>query len=308
MSEMARLLHDPTFYRLGLTLLHFLWQGTVLALLAGLARLLLGRGRPPVRYAVFLGLLALMAAAPVVTFMRWAPPPAPAVMAQPEMDRLLAEAARQRAERPAPPGAEADTGSLTSHSVAPSRPARYPRLLVARNWLRRAWRQLRARLPMAGLLWMLGVVLLSGQLLAQWALFARVVGRATPLAEEYWKRLLASLSARLGIRQVVRLLQSAGARTPVTAGWLRPVILLPPAVLLGLTPEQLEAVLAHELAHIRRHDFPANILQTVIETLLFYHPAVWWLSGLVRVGRELCCDDIAVGACGDAVSYARALG
>jgi Tol biopolymer transport system component len=97
------------------------------------------------------------------------------------------------------------------------------------------------------------------------------------------------------------------ARTPVTAGWLRPVILLPPAVLLGLTPEQLEAVLAHELAHVRRHDFLVNVLQRVVEVLLFYHPAVWWLSGLVRVERELCCDDVVVATCGHPTTHARAL-
>jgi beta-lactamase regulating signal transducer with metallopeptidase domain len=249
-SEMARLLHDPAFYRLGLTLLHFLLQGTVLAVFAWAVRILLRRARPALRYLVLLALLLLMAAAPVVTFMRCAEPPAPALMTQPEMDRLLTEAARQRLDRAALAGAEAGTEGLTSPSITAPRRGRDPRLLAAGTWLRRAWRQLRMRLPMAGVLWVLGVALLSGQLLVQWALFARVVRWATPLVEEHLQQLLASLSARLGVRPAVRLLRSVEARTPVTAGWLRPVILLPPAVLLGLTPEQLEAVLAHELAHV----------------------------------------------------------
>jgi beta-lactamase regulating signal transducer with metallopeptidase domain len=88
---------------------------------------------------------------------------------------------------------------------------------------------------------------------------------------------------------------------------LRPVILLPASALTGLSPQQLEAIIAHELAHIRRHDYLINLLQTVVETLLFYHPAVWWVSRRIRQEREHCCDDLAVAVCGDALTYARAL-
>src|SRR4029434_68939 len=90
-------------------------------------------------------------------------------------------------------------------------------------------------------------------------------------------------------------------------GRLRPVLLLPAASLAGLTPQQLEAVLAHELAHIRRHDYLGNVFQTLVEALLFYHPAVWWPSARIRYERELCCDDLAVEVCGDPVCYERAL-
>src|SRR5204862_5255018 len=84
-------------------------------------------------------------------------------------------------------------------------------------------------------------------------------------------------------------------------------IVLPIAALAALNPDQVEAILAHELAHIRRHDYAVNVLQTIAETLLFYHPAVWWLSNRIRVEREHCCDDIAVAVCGDPIGYARAL-
>src|SRR6185295_12499034 len=90
-------------------------------------------------------------------------------------------------------------------------------------------------------------------------------------------------------------------------GWLRPVILVPAAAIAGLSPEQLEAVLVHELAHILRYDHLVNAAQTLVETLLFYHPCVWWTSARIRHERELCCDDLAVASCGDAVCYARAL-
>jgi hypothetical protein len=90
-------------------------------------------------------------------------------------------------------------------------------------------------------------------------------------------------------------------------GWLRPIILLPPAACLGLSPQQMEAVLAHELAHIKRHDFLINSLQRIAEALLFYHPGAWWMSRQIRIEREHCCDDAAVSACPDVVAYARAL-
>jgi TonB family protein len=119
--------------------------------------------------------------------------------------------------------------------------------------------------------------------------------------------MVAGLGKRMGLTRPVHVLISALADGPSVVGWIRPVILLPSATLLGLTPQQLEAVLAHEIAHIRRYDYLVNILQIVAETLLFYHPAVWWASARIRHERELCCDDLAVRSCGDALCYARAL-
>src|SRR5580693_5112634 len=104
-----------------------------------------------------------------------------------------------------------------------------------------------------------------------------------------------------------RWLVSALVQAPVVVGWLKPVVLVPVGALAGLPPEQIEALLAHELAHIRRHDYLVNILQSIAEALLFYHPAVWWISNHIRNERELCCDDVAVAISGDAFIYARAL-
>src|SRR5207247_762569 len=101
--------------------------------------------------------------------------------------------------------------------------------------------------------------------------------------------------------------ESALVDVPTVVGCMRPVILLPIAAISNLTPSQIEAILAHELAHIRRHDYLVNLLQTLAETLLFYHPGVWWVSARIREEREHCCDDVAVEVCGDAVIYARAL-
>jgi hypothetical protein len=131
--------------------------------------------------------------------------------------------------------------------------------------------------------------------------------RGSTQADEDWTRRVRRLGARLGLARRVRVLTSALVDVPCAIGWLRPVILVPASALAGMSPGQLEAILAHELAHVRRHDYLANLFQTVVETLLFYHPAVWWLSSRVRAERENCCDDCAVAICGDAVTYARAL-
>src|SRR5262249_38125300 len=113
--------------------------------------------------------------------------------------------------------------------------------------------------------------------------------------------------ARLGVRINARVVESPTAHTPSVVGWLRPVILLPAAMVAGIPRAALEAILAHELCHIRRHDYLVNLLQSVVEALLFYHPAVHWVSHALRVEREHCCDDLVVELLGDPVLYARAL-
>jgi hypothetical protein len=118
---------------------------------------------------------------------------------------------------------------------------------------------------------------------------------------------LRALNTRLGIQRAVKLLNSARVQAPTVISWLKPAILLPVGCMAGLSTLQVEAVLAHELAHIRRHDYLVNFFQSVMETVLFYHPAVWWVSSQIRREREHCCDDLAVAVCGDRLAYAKAL-
>jgi beta-lactamase regulating signal transducer with metallopeptidase domain len=162
-------------------------------------------------------------------------------------------------------------------------------------------------LPAIVAIWLAGVIVLSSRLLFSWARARRLVLRGGEDASAQWQRAAQRLSDALGLRRAVRLVESAAVEVPSVIGWLRPIVLLPASTLTGLAPRQLEMVLAHELAHIRRHDFFINLLQAVVETLMFYHPAVWWMSRQVRVERENCCDDLAVAVCGDAIQYARAL-
>ena len=123
----------------------------------------------------------------------------------------------------------------------------------------------------------------------------------------HWQSTAERLAARLRLAAAFRIVESALVDVPSVIGTIRPVVFLPVAALTSLTPDQIEALLAHELAHIRRRDYAVNIAQTVAEALLFFHPAVWWMSARIREEREHCCDDIAVELCGEPVAYASAL-
>jgi GWxTD domain-containing protein len=119
--------------------------------------------------------------------------------------------------------------------------------------------------------------------------------------------LLNHLSGRIGIARRVSLWNSTLVQVPTVIGWLRPAVLMPVGCLAGLSASQIEAIFAHELAHIRRHDYLVNVFQSLVEAVLFYHPAVWWVSQQIRKERENCCDDLAVSINGDCLAYAQAL-
>ena len=149
------------------------------------------------------------------------------------------------------------------------------------------------------------MVLLSIRLIAA-CIGVERLKRATRDVDEAVSFRLRVLAQRLGVGRTVHVFASEVVRVPTVVGWLRPVILLPVSVITGLPATHLDAVLAHELAHVQRHDYLVNALQTIIETLLFYHPAVWWCSRQIRIEREHCCDDLVVEACRDRVAYAGA--
>lgn len=166
----------------------------------------------------------------------------------------------------------------------------------------------RGGLPVAWILgvWVTGVVACSVRLLGGWSVARRLAREATEPVSREIGAIAQALTVRLGVTRPVRVLQSRVVAVPMMVGWLTPVVLLPASVIAGLPVAHLEALIAHEIAHIRRHDYLVNLLQSVVETLLFYHPAVWWVSRDVREAREQCCDDLAVRVC-DRLTYVSAL-
>lgn len=157
------------------------------------------------------------------------------------------------------------------------------------------------------LLWGIGFLLVSIRYLRQWGAAQRLRRREVVEASGEWAAVFEEMRAALGVSRRVRMLVSGIARCPVVVGVVSPVVIVPSSVLLMMSPEQVRMVLAHELAHIRRHDHLVNMLQVLVETVMFYHPVVWWMSRCARLEREHCCDDAAVRECGDARGFARAL-
>ena len=287
------LLSGPFAQAIGWALLHLLWQGAVVA---GLLALLLPRlaGRSAnLRYAVSCAALLLMVALGVATALRSYPSePASTAWKAPALGSapVTPTASVNIASETPPP-------SLVVMALLHTTPGRVRTLVRTAN----------ESLPAIVLLWLAGVAFLSVRLILEWLRARRLVGQSTSPARAELQALARRLARALGVRHVVRLLESVVVDVPSVIGLVRPAILLPASTLAGLTPAQLEMILAHELAHIRRHDFLVNLLQSAVETLLFYHPAVWWISRQVRIERENCCDDIAVALCGDPVHYARTL-
>lgn len=258
MSAIELVLQQPWVTRAGWTLVHFLWQGTVIAVLLAAARGIAGRNLTPrARYAMACLALGLMAIAPLATFLAAGGP---------------------------------GVGALPVPIWRASGGVAWERTLA---WL--------------VVVWLCGAAVFSVRLIGGWRLTRRLRTVAVRPAPHEWRQALDDLIRRMRVSAPVRLLISSRVAVPVVVGWLRPVILMPAAALTGLPIEQVQALLAHELAHIFRHDYLVNILQNVVEALLFYHPAVWWVSGQIRAERELCCDDLAVAACGDVLAYAYAL-
>src|SRR6267142_3701916 len=277
MSNFANWISPELLRTLGWTLLHFLWQGAGLAALFAVAAAVCRSATA--RYALAVGALVLMMASPVITF-TWS-------------QRQTNPAVRTGAE-----GASTWAGTSTRNATAPSgshAPAAESRIEqpIAMVWLVEAW--------------FLGVLVLSLRTAGGLFLIERMRRKEIkPVGRELYERCLA-LQRRMGLDRVIQYCECHRLDAPAVLGWFRPVVLLPVRALTGLTEEQIEAVIAHELAHIRRFDCFVNLFQIAAETLLFYHPAVWWVSQRIRAERENCCDDEAISVCGDPVNYARAL-
>ena len=157
------------------------------------------------------------------------------------------------------------------------------------------------------IIWLVGVSLFLIRLQGSIFYLRRLQSIGTQPVPLVWQGKIEDLSNKLGIMKKVRAFESSLAGIPMVIGHLKPVILLPAGMLTGLSPKEIEAILAHELAHIKRFDYLINIVQTVVESLLFFNPAVWWISHEIRKHREHCCDDVAVQYCGDQLEYANAL-
>jgi VWFA-related protein len=256
---------EPWVTRLGWTLLHFLWQGTAIALLYAAVRFLFARTLSAhARCTLACAALLAMAVAPPLTFL------------------II-------------------SGAVPASALVAAIVPMTTLTVTEWQWLA----------PIAVGLWVTGVFWFSMRLLGavQFTHRLRTTAHAAP---DIWQQTLEQIAARMGRpctpgNRQVRLMGSSMVNVPAVIGCLRPVVLVPVAFLTGLPAEHVVALLSHELAHIRRNDYLIGMLQSLAEIALFYHPAVWWISGQIRIERELCCDDLVIAAGTDRLTYARAL-
>jgi TonB family protein len=259
----------PLAGAVGWTLLHSLWEGAIIS--AALAATLVAMRSPRARYAAACAAMLAMLVGFVLTLVR----------VMPEQTRRAPAVSTSTL-----PASNARTGMDATRLSNPD---------------------LAAAVPWLAPFWIAGVFIFYLAYTASWISVCRLRRRGVCCASEQWQEQLVRLSAQLRLSQPVRLLESCLADAPMVLGHFRPVILMPIGVLTGLPPGQIEAILLHELAHIRRYDYLVNVLQRSVEGLLFYHPAVWWMSRVIRTERENCCDDVVVTMSGNAHEYAVAL-
>ncbi len=263
-------IRTPWAATLGRTLLHSLWEGAAIALVLTIVLAVARSSR--VRYAAACVAMIAMLGGLVITFAQLAPE-------EPIHIRLT--------------GIGHGVALAPALAAIPLPAPRAPGLMDNLAWLAPIW--------FAGVL----VFYLRG--VASWLVARRLRQTGVCNAPDSWQQRADRLRERLRISRPVALLESCLAEVPVVIGYMRPIILMPVGLLAGLPVGQVEAILLHELAHIRRYDYLVNLLQVFVEGLLFYHPAVWWISGVMRTERENCCDDLVVAVTGGALEYASAL-
>lgn len=263
---------------LGWTLIHSLWQGAVLAIVLALALIVLRKNSSRLRYFVAASALFTLALAATITFVSLYHSSSP--VAQHTVTTSAAQ-----------------TRPVTVQQVSA---ASSDKLAFFSDYFNQ-------HLPLIVTAWLLGVLVLMLRFLGGFAYLQRLRHHKTKIVSNEWQAKTLEIADNLKVKKVVRLLESAMAKTPMVVGHLKPVILLPLGTLGGLSTKQVESILAHEIAHISRNDYLVNIVQSVFEIFLFFNPAMWWMSARVREERENCCDDVALQLTNDRLTLVKTL-
>ncbi len=269
---------------LGWALLHSLWQGAAIALLLALALILMRRYSATARYwAATLSLMALLVCS-LVTFEWLYEPAAAGISAITETD--ISTIASQ------------ETTPLGLPALAEAPPENHPAVYLS---------YFEQHLPLLVTVWLIGVFLLSLRMLGEIAYIQHLKHYRCRAIGGEWQKKLDQMAQQMGIRRPVLLRETFRIHSPMVVGVFKQVILLPAGLLSGLSPQQMEGILAHELAHVRRYDYLANIFISIIEILLFFNPMMWWISRRAKAEREHACDDLAIAWTGDTLSFVKTL-
>ncbi|MDT0603774.1 M56 family metallopeptidase [Thalassotalea castellviae] len=269
---MESVISSPLLYNLALTLIHFLWQGCLIALALKFLLIITPHQQSKTRYTFSAIAMIACLIVPIITYIAIYQPSYAQLIVQPDQNAFMLE-----------------TAILTNDEAI--------------NW----YQEVFEALPYVSMVWISIVTFLATKLIIELYNVNQLPKQGTMRAEAALQRRFEALVKKVNLRKSPQLLISLKTDIPMAIGWLKPVILIPAAMLTGLTPTQLDMLILHELAHIRRHDYLVNFFQTIIETLLFFHPAIAWISKQMRNEREYCSDDIAVNLAGNPIAYAHTL-
>ncbi|MBB6235596.1 beta-lactamase regulating signal transducer with metallopeptidase domain [Pedobacter sp. AK013] len=278
--KLINLLPENWLHALGATLFHSLWLGVILALLAGLVMFTTRKASAAMRYNLLTICLALFVVAIFFIFYK-------------ELQSPIGSTAGQVVINL--PGGAANQPVITNvqHDM-------YSGL----NKILSLWNAYAYQIV---LIWFLIICGKSIQLMVGLNGVYHLRKHKTYAAGKKWDEKLAMLAEKLGLSQPVKIMQSGIAQAPMVVGHFKPLILVPLGLLSGLSNAEVEAILSHELAHIKRKDYLVNILQSFIEIVFFFNPAVLWVSQLIKTEREHCCDDLAIACVSDRKNYVQAL-
>lgn len=287
MNTLDQFFQSDIVHALGWTILHSFWQGLLIVILLTIGLVVLRRHSSRLRYlAGYLALLSLALCSAGTFYLHL-----PAATGEPAVSI-----------ENAPPAYD-----MTEAVAAVSPPSVTTPVLSEVTYWQQFVRFLESNLPWITIVWMIGVLILSLRFLAELAYIQRLKYQPGGMPAKAFQEQLNQLAAKMGVRKFVELKENIRINSPMVIGFIKPVILVPFGLLSNLDPRQVESILAHELAHIRRHDYLFNLLQSLVEIVLFFNPATWWISSLIRNEREHSCDEMAIAATGNQLAFVQTL-
>ena len=262
---------------IGWTMIHSLWQGFAVAILMGIVMIGLQKKSSKVRHEFAFFSLFLIFIMSLSTFI------------------YLYDSAVEGATLGTTITVIAEGGFVLENAT------------IVQSFFQESIEYFNEHLPLIVTLWLMGMVFFLLRLLGGLAFIQKLKTQQQQPLPSKWQTVFGKIHSKFPMKKTVRIVESALAKTPMVIGYLKPVILFPLGAINQLSQQEVEAVLAHELAYIYRNDYLLNIIQSFIEIIFYYHPAVWWISANIRTERENCCDDIAVKVCGSSITYVKAL-
>lgn len=283
MNFIYDLIPEEFIRAIGWTIFHSIWQGALIAILLFGILFLTKTNNSRLRYILSALALFFFFGISAITFTQ-------VYNSNKEVSSLLSETS-----------IGSSTSSNVLHETAPSgNNTNLDYIAIIKSYFVR-------QMPLIVTLWLFGFLVFSLRFVGGVLYVQKLRNEGIKTLENSWIHRLRELSGIFGLNKLVQIFESSKVKSPITIGYLKPIILLPIGMISGLPKDQVEAIIIHELAHIKRYDFLINLFQAFIETIFFYHPAVWWISSTIKSERENCCDDLTLELCGGSLLYFKAL-